>query len=147
MTLHPDFKEFIESLNKNEVEYLLVGGYAVVIYGYVRATGDMDIWVNNSPENSIRVIEALKEFGFNFPNLDSSTIQQDDLVLQLGYPPYRIDIITTPSGVDFDVCYPKREIFQLEDEQSINVIDLDSLKQNKRSTGRNKDLDDIENLP
>ncbi|MEL6194432.1 MAG: hypothetical protein AAFR66_20400 [Bacteroidota bacterium] len=147
MTLHPDFKEFIESLNKNEVEYLLVGGYAVVIYGYVRATGDMDFWVNNSPENSIRVIEALKEFGFNFPDLDSSTIQQDDLVLQLGYPPYRIDIITTPSGVDFDICYPKREIFQLEDELSINVIDLDSLKQNKRSTGRNKDLDDIENLP
>ncbi|MEM6768738.1 MAG: hypothetical protein AAF655_27615 [Bacteroidota bacterium] len=81
MTLHPDFKEFIESLNKNEVEYLLVGGYAVVIYGYVRATGDMDIWVNNSPENATRVIEALQEFGFTFPNLDPSTIQQDDLVL------------------------------------------------------------------
>lgn len=147
MILHPDFKEFIVSLNKNEVEYMLVGGYAVVMYGYVRATGDMDIWVKNSKDNSERVIKALQDFGFGFPNLTASDIQQEDLVLQLGYPPYRIDIITTPSGVDFDICYPKRKIVELEENLHIHVIDLESLKQNKRSTGRNKDLDDLEKLP
>lgn len=147
MTLHPDFREFIESLNRNEVEYLLVGGYAVVMYGYVRATGDIDIWVNNSDANAHRVIKALSDFGFSFPNLNASDIQKEDLVLQLGYPPYRIDVITTPSGIDFSTCFPKREIVEIEGNLHINLIDLESLKQNKRSSGRNKDLDDLENLP
>lgn len=146
MNLHPDFREFIESLNNRGAEYLLVGGYAVVMYGYVRATGDMDIWIRNSEENAERVILALADFGFSFPNLTASDLQQDDLILQLGYPPYRIDIITSPSGVDFDACYPKRETMQIDDHLSVNVIDLESLKQNKRASGRNKDLDDLENL-
>ena len=81
MNLHPDFKEFIQSLNKNGVEYLLVGGYAVVLYGYVRATGDMDIWIRNDEKNSERVIKALEDFGFSFPNLNASDLQQDDLIL------------------------------------------------------------------
>lgn len=89
----------------------------------------------------------MKDFGFAFPNLTAADLQRDDLILQLGYPPYRIDILTSPSGVDFNECYPKRETIPLDEKLSIDVIDLESLKKNKRASGRNKDLDDLEKLP
>lgn len=96
MTLHPDFKEFIELLNKHEADYLLIGGYAVVFYGYVRATGDMDIWIRNTIGNAKKVWRALSEFGFQFKELSPNDLTEDNLILQLGYPPFRIDILTTP---------------------------------------------------
>ena len=119
----------------------------MVLYGYVRATGDIDIWINNSKGNSHKVIAALEEFGFSFPNLDAADFQKEDFFLQLGYPPYRIDILTSPSGVSFNECYPNKEIIYLDSAFFIHVIDLVNLKKNKLASGRNKDLDDIENLP
>ncbi len=146
MTIHPDFREFLELLNKHEVHYLVIGGYAVVAHGYVRATGDIDIWVSNTNENAERVICVLAEFGFSHSGLSAKDFEKEDLIFQLGYPPVRIDILTTPEGVDFEECFPKRFLYHLSPNFTINIIDLDSLKKSKRAAGRSKDLDDLQNL-
>ncbi|OFY64388.1 MAG: hypothetical protein A3H98_03915 [Bacteroidetes bacterium RIFCSPLOWO2_02_FULL_36_8] len=144
--LHSDFKEFIQLLNKNKVEYLVIGGYAVVFHGYVRATGDMDVWVKNSPINAIKVVKCLNEFGFDSLNIQTKDVEKENTIIQLGYPPCRIDIVTTPDGITFDECYAQRVKMELEKNLEVNFIDLDNLIKNKKASGRNKDLDDIENL-
>jgi hypothetical protein len=146
MKLHQDFKEFIELLNGNNVEYLLIGGYAVVLHGYVRSTGDIDLWINNSPENANKVIKALTEFGFSSLNLSVHDFIQNDQVIQLGYPPYRIDIITSIEGLNFTYCFNNKVIFQMDENYSINLIDIESLKKSKSISGRHRDLEDLENL-
>ncbi len=146
MMIHPDFKEFLALLNEYEVRYMIIGGYAVVAHGYVRATGDIDIWIDHSQENAEKVLNALHDFGFSHPNLSASDFQKEDLIFQLGYPPVRIDILTTPEGIDFDECYAKRMIYESSTGFFIDIIDLDSLKKSKRAAGRPKDLNDLENL-
>ena len=146
MKLHQDFREFIELLNKNEVKYLIIGGYAVAFHGYVRSTGDLDIWIKISSENAQRVLKTLKEFGFGSLALDISDFQKKYAVIQLGYPPYRIDIVTTPDGVSFDECYENKIVSKEELGIDLNFIDLDNLKKNKKSSGRPRDLLDLDNL-
>jgi len=143
--LSKEFKEFAKLLNDLKVEYLLVGGYAVVLYGYVRYTGDIDFWVNSSRENANRLVAVLDRFGFGSLNLNSEDFTKDDQIIQLGYPPNRIDIITSVTGLKFSDCYKKRRSFSLDDIQ-IQTISLDDLKKNKKASGRYKDLDDLENL-
>jgi len=143
--LSKEFKEFAELLNSLKVEYLLVGGYAVVLYGYVRYTGDIDFWINPSKENAVRLIEVLKRFGFGSLNLSIEDFTMDDQIIQLGYPPKRIDIITSVTGLKFSDCYKKSRVFSVDDI-SIQTISLDDLKKNKKASGRYKDLDDLENL-
>lgn len=145
MTLHPDLKEFIESLNKNKVEYLIVGGYAVIFHGYVRYTGDIDFWVGTSEGNAQKLIKALKDFGFSISNLDSSDFQKEDVVVQLGRPPLRIDILTSVTGLSFEECLNKAQSIEVDDIK-INFLDIESLKKNKLISGRQKDLDDFDNL-
>jgi hypothetical protein len=144
--LPPDFKDFLKLLNENQVEYLLIGGYAVGYYGYPRATADMDIWVAMSPENADRLVLVLKEFGFASPDLKSDLFLQADKIVRMGVPPVRLEITTTISGVGFDDCYQNREIGEIDGVQ-VNLISLPHLKANKRAAGRYKDLNDIENLP
>ncbi len=146
MTLPPDFKEFIEWLNEHEVEYLLLGGYAVAAYGHVRATGDIDFWVKPTEENARKVIKALSDFGFQFPNLTADDFVNPDNVVQLGYPPLRIDVMTSTSGLVFDTAYARRNEMEI-DGTSVKVVGLKDLRINKRTTGRGKDLGDLENLP
>jgi len=143
--LSKEFKEFAKLLNDQKVEYLLVGGYAVVFYGYVRYTGDIDFWINPTKENAIRLIEVLDQFGFGSLNLTIEDFTKDDQIIQLGYPPNRIDIITSVTGLIFSDCYPKRKSFSIEDIE-IQTISLEDLKRNKKASGRYKDLDDLENL-
>ena len=143
--LSKEFKEFAKLLNDQKVEYLLVGGYAVVFYGYVRYTGDIDFWINPTKENAIRLIEVLDQFGFGSLNLTIEDFTKDDQIIQLGYPPNRIDIITSVTGLIFSDCYPKRKSFSIEDIE-IQTISLEDLKKNKKASGRYKDLDDLENL-
>lgn len=90
-----DFKEFIELLAKNKVEYLIVGGYAVGIHGYPRHTGDLDVWVNPTEQNSALVLNAVDEFGFSSFKLTQNDFSKPGNVIQLGYPPLRIDLITS----------------------------------------------------
>jgi hypothetical protein len=145
--LSKDFKEFIQLLIKNNVRFMVVGAYAVGLHGYVRFTGDLDIWVEASGDNSQKILTSLYEFGFStLSGLSAEDFTKEDSVVQLGYPPLRIDLMTSVSGIDFESCYPKRET-QLIDGIEIPYLDLLSLKQNKLSTNRKKDLGDLENLP
>jgi predicted nucleotidyltransferase len=141
-----DFKEFLKSLNSNRVEYLLIGGYAVGIYGYVRATNDLDIWVKVSPENADRTVRALHEFGFTATVLTTDLFLASNNVVRMGVPPLRIEILTSISGVDFDLCYAEKKVFDIEGVL-VPVISLTRLRENKAASGRAKDLADLENLP
>ena len=146
VNLPPDFKEFLKLLNATQVEYLLIGGYAVAYHGYPRATGDMDIWIATHPENTRKVVEVLKEFGFDQPDLTPQLFQQKDRIIRMGMPPVRIEIATGISGVSFGDCYAAR-VVDLMDGIAVSLIDLAHLKINKRAAGRHKDLDDLDNLP
>ncbi len=143
--LNQDFKEFIQLLNENQVKYLVIGGYAVAIHGHPRYTKDIDIWIEISQENAEKLITVLTQFGFGSLGLTSQDFQSPDQVIQLGYPPNRIDLITTPDGVDFQTCYNSRTEVLLSDI-IVNFIDLDNLKKNKLASGRFQDLADLENL-
>ena len=107
MVLNADFREFIKSLNENEVKYLVVGGYAVAHYGYPRYTKDLDFWVWAEKGNSERIIQSIKDFGFESLQLVPQDFLNPDNIIQLGYPPNRIDLITYLSGVDFNSCFDK----------------------------------------
>jgi len=143
--LNQDFKEFIQSLNDNRVYYLVVGGYAVALHGHPRYTKDMDIWIERSPENAANMVKALEQFGFSSLGLKEADFLVPDQIIQLGYPPNRIDLLTTLPGVDFASCYPSRVEVEV-DEVLVNFIDLENLKKNKKASGRHQDLADLENL-
>jgi hypothetical protein len=133
-------------LNANRVEYLLIGGYAVGYHGYPRATGDMDIWVAVNPENAAKTVVALKEFGFDVPELSAELFLRQNQIVRMGVPPMRIELTTTISGVNFEECYAARVVAEL-DGVKVNLIHLRHLKINKKAAGRHKDLNDLENLP
>lgn len=147
-TIHlpPDLSEFLQLLNAHQVEYLLIGGYAVGYHGYPRATGDMDIWVAIHPQNAQRVVATLKEFGFDLPEVSPDLFLQEGKIIQMGVSPVKIDVTTTISGVSFDECYAAR-IVETLDEIPVNLISLEHLKANKKASGRLKDLNDLQNLP
>jgi hypothetical protein len=143
--LNPDFKEFIQSLNNSRVRYLVIGAYAVALHGYPRYTKDLDIWIDMTPENAANMVEALVHFGFGSLGLQAADFLVPEQIVQLGYPPNRIDLITTPPGVDFETCYPSRLRVEIDDA-TVNFIDLENLRKNKRAAGRLQDLADLENL-
>ena len=144
--LPPDFKEFLRLLDAYQVEYLLIGGYAVGYHGYPRATVDMDIWIAMNPGNAEKIVAVLKEFGFNLPDLSPDLFLKEWKVIRLGVPPVRIEIATTISGVNFSECYAKKVLGELDGEQ-VKLISLKHLKINKKASGRHQDLADLENLP
>jgi hypothetical protein len=144
--LPPDFKEFLNLLNAHQVEYLLIGGYAVGYYGYPRATVDMDIWISMHPDNADRIVAVLKEFGFNPPELSPVMFLKEWQIIRLGVPPVRIEIATTISGVNFSECYAER-VTDVLDGVEVNLISLKHIKANKKASGRHQDLADLENLP
>lgn len=143
--LNQDFKEFIQSLNDNHVRYLVIGGYAIALHGYPRYTKDIDIWIDMSPENAAKMVRALKQFGFGSLGLKAADFLVPDQIIQLGYPPNRIDLMTTPPGVDFETCYASR-VKVVIDDVTVNFIDLENLKKSKKAAGRLQDLADLENL-
>lgn len=141
-----DFSEFLRLLNEHAVEYLLVGGFAVAIHGYPRATADIDVWISRDKANANRIVAALTEFGFDVPELTSSLFVEPDTIVRMGSPPMRIELLTTLDGVEFGECV-SRAITHVVDDSPIPVIGLEDLKANKRASGRSKDLDDLDNLP
>ena len=146
MVLPPDFKEFLKLLNDKNIQYLLIGGYAVGYHGYPRATNDMDIWIAINPQTAKKMVMVLKEFGFNVPQLSEELFLKEKSVVRMGIAPIRIEILTTISGVDFEECFKQRIVDEI-DGVEINIIGLKHLKINKKASGRHKDLDDYENLP
>ena len=144
--LPPDFKEFLKLLNEHKVRYLLIGGYAVGYHGYPRATADMDIWIAMQADNAEKIVSALREFGFDVPELTVGLFLKEKQIVRMGVPPIRLEITTSISGVEFEECYQER-VVDILDGVAVTLISLKHLKINKKASGRYKDLDDIENLP
>lgn len=145
MLLNKDFKEFIELLNRNNVKYLVVGGYALAFHGHPRYTKNIDLWIWINKENAENVIKALHDFGFNSLDIKIEDFLKPNYVIQLGNPPNRIDLLTSLSGVDFGSCYSSKMELNIENTL-VNFINLDNLKKNKKASGRLQDLADLENL-
>lgn len=145
MIFNQDFREFFTSLNECRVRYLVVGGYAVALHGHPRYTKDIDIWIALDEENAARLVRAIEDFGFGSLGLKTEDFLVPDQIVQFGYPPSRIDIITTLPGVAFEESYTMRVEVPV-DGLAIHFIDLENLKNNKRASGRYQDLADLENL-
>jgi|JI6StandDraft_1071083.scaffolds.fasta_scaffold521619_1 hypothetical protein len=145
--LPPDFREFLESLNAAGVEYLLVGGHAVCYHGYPRVTSDMDIWIRRTPENAKRTVHAVSRFfGCELPGFGQEQLLDPENVTHFGARPFLIEILNRVTGGDFDVAWARR-IQTHYDGVPVNILGIDDLRLNKASTGRAKDLADLENLP
>lgn len=145
MVLDSNFREFIQSLNANEVKYLVVGGFAVAYHGYPRYTKDIDFWIWASPENAHRMLQTIRDFGFGTLGLKEEDFLNSANVVQIGQEPNRIDLILGLDGMDFEECFQLREEAVFEGVP-IHFIDLASLIKNKRITGRLKDLVDVDEL-
>ncbi|MCX7598707.1 MAG: nucleotidyltransferase [Armatimonadetes bacterium] len=137
--LPPDFREFLRLLTANGVKYLVVGGYAVSYHGYARATAHMDIWVAADQANAEKLVVALKEFGFDVPELSPDLFPQPDMVIRLGEPPLRIELLTDLPGLTFEVAFPRRVVDNI-DGVEVSLISLVDLKTNKKAAGRHKHL-------
>lgn len=140
----PDFKEFLKLLKAHDVRYLLVGGYAVNAFGYIRNTVEMDVWIASTPENQDRVVDAIREFGFTGVSRD--VLADANSMLRMGHPPLRIEVLKALSGVEFEKCWDRRIELPIED-LLIPLISLDDLKANKRAAAPPKDLVDLTQLP
>lgn len=143
--INKDFKEFIELLNKNNVKYLVVGGYALAFHGYPRYTKDLDIWLWVDEENANNLLTVLEDFGFSSLTLKQEDFLSPGYVVQLGQPPGRIDLLTSVTGLEFEPCYASRVTIEIQGAK-IDFIDLESFKKNKKAVGRYQDLADLENL-
>lgn len=142
MIFEPDFIDFIELLNLHRVEYMIVGAHALAYHGRPRYTGDLDIWIKPSKENASKMMAVIDDFGFGSLNMEEKDFLQDNYVTQLGYPPLRIDILNSISGVGFDEAY-KNKVVGTTENLSVNFINVSDFIKNKEATGRPKDLGDI----
>jgi len=139
--LNQDFKEILSAFIEEKVEFLVVGGYAMAFHGYVRATGDIDLWIRISDENAKRVWQALQTFGAPLFDLNIEDLKTPRMVFQIGLVPSRIDIITEIDGVEFEDAWKEHKTVEIENLQ-IPVIGKTQLLINKNSTGRAKDRND-----
>lgn len=142
--LPEDFRDLLCLLNEHSVEYLIVGGWALGVHGYIRATGDMDIWISQSDNNIKQLLAALQAFGVP-EGIDSEFFKEKGNAFRMGSPPIQIEIITEASGIDFEASYSNRVLIEADDLQ-IPFIGYDDLVKNKRASGRLRDLADLEGL-
>ncbi len=145
---NPDFRDFIAALNENKVDYLLVGGYAVIVHGFPRTTGDMDIWVKRTQENYLKLVaefEAFRMAMFDM-TLHNFLNHKDWDVFRFGRQPVAIDIMVKMANFDFDEC-AAQAVWYKDDDLQIKLINYNHLIAAKKAAGRNKDLNDLENLP
>lgn len=145
MNPNKDFEEFFKLLNRNKVKYLLVGGYAYAIYATPRYTKDIDIFYACEAENADKLLHTLKDFGFGSLDIDKEDLLNKGQVIQLGMPPYRIDLLNQIEGVSFNEAWINKNRSRYGD-QEILVIGKEELIKNKRATGREQDKLDADNL-
>ncbi len=145
MEVQRDFKELLESFNRNGVEYLIVGGYALAFHGAPRFTGDIDLYVRPGAANASRIMAALVEFGFGATGLSEADFAEPGKIVQLGFPPVRIDLITSIAGVDWDRAWAGRAPGDYGGAP-VAFIGRREFVENKRATARAKDLADLEAL-
>ena len=148
MAENPHYKELLQLLNEFEVEYLIVGGFAVMKYSEPRYTKDLDVWVHNSRQNALRVIEALKKFGapLEHDKVTAETFTDKQVVYQIGIAPVRIDILTEITGVRFSAAWENR-VASTFFGVPVHFISLDDLVANKQALGRSSDLKDLKRNP
>jgi hypothetical protein len=146
MNLNQDFQEFVKLFVAHEVEFLIVGGYALAAHGHPRYTKDLDVWVWIGPENAQRILVAIEEFGFGDLGLTAADFQEPDVMVQLGREPQRIDILTYASGLQFSDAY-KNRVYVTIGNVDVPFISIDDLRTNKMATGRPRDLADVADLP
>jgi hypothetical protein len=148
MAESPHYKELLQLLNDFEVEYLVVGGFAVMKYGEPRYTKDLDLWVHNSRQNSLRVVEALKKFGapLEHDGINAETFTDKQVVYQIGVAPVRVDILTGITGVEFANAW-KKKVASTFFGVPVHFISLDDLTTNKQALGRSSDLKDLKQNP
>ncbi len=140
-----DLLEFLKSLACANAEFIIVGGYAVGFHGFPRNTGDLDVWINPTAENSARVAAALEAFGFSLDDACRRALIAPNAIIRMGYPPTRIELLTGPTGLVFSQCVPNGVLAKCGG-CSVRVIGLDDLIVNKRAAGRPKDLIDVAEL-
>jgi hypothetical protein len=145
MEVQKDFRDLLELLNTHKVEYLIVGAYALAFHGAPRYTGDMDIYVKPDSTNAQRIIAALNDFGFGSAQLSATDFETEETVVQLGFPPVRIDIVTSVTGVSWEEAVSGR-IEGKYGDVSVCYIGRQQFISNKRALGRKKDLADLEAL-
>jgi hypothetical protein len=145
LELPRDFKELFEYLNANKVEYLLLGGYAVIAYGYVRNTSDLDVVVADDSENAQKLMKALANFGFGEAELRPELFTEPDSLVRMGREPIKIEILNYLKGVDFNEAYARRRSVQVEDIK-VDLIALPDLIANKKAVARPRDLVDVDEL-
>lgn len=142
-----DFLEFIHCLDKHNVEYIIVGGYSVILHGYSRSTGDLDLWIGRTKKNYKNLVNAFHEFGMPiFDMTEENFLYREDIdVFTFGRPPVAIDIMTSVKGLDFKKCYKESVITKTGDIE-LRILSLENLIISKKASGRHKDQDDIEHL-
>lgn len=144
---NPDFRDFIAALNRNQVRYILVGGYSVILHGYSRTTGDLDLWVERTEENYFKISKSFEDFGMPVFDMTEENFLHHPVwdVFTFGVPPVAIDLMISMEGFNFEEIYKRAIIFKDEDLE-IRVIHKNDLIATKQKAGRSKDLDDLENL-
>ena len=140
--MNSDFVEMLSAFSAAGVEYLVVGAHAFGVHAHPRATGDLDLWVHSTPGNADRVLSALRKFGAPLQGVSANDFETPDRVLQLGVAPYRIDLLTSISGVDFEDAWPRRKEVLMEG-LVVPVLGREDLIVNKRATGRPQDQADL----
>jgi len=146
MILAEDFEDFVKLLNKHEVEYMVVGGYALAFHGKPRHTGDLDIWINISPHNAKRMLKVLNDFGMAALGFGIEDFLRPGFITQIGYPPLRIDILNNIDGVEFEDAVKNLQKIILDDGLEISFIGLQDFLKNKKASGRSQDLTDIKEI-
>ncbi|MBO9154792.1 nucleotidyltransferase [Chitinophaga sp. GCM10012297] len=146
MILAKDFEDFLRLLNKHQVDFMVVGGYALAFHGKPRNTGDLDIWINVSQENAERILHVVNEFGLATLGFKKKDFLQQGFIHQIGYPPLRIDILNSIDGVDFPEAAGNRQLIKMDDGLVIPFIGLQDLVKNKQASGRAQDLADIKEI-
>jgi hypothetical protein len=144
--LAADFNDFLKLCLRNEVRFLVIGGYAVIHHSRPRYTGDLDIWIEASDENAQRVVNVLQEFGFPANAVSIEMITEGKKIIRMGFEPMRLELFTSIPGVEFGSWYERRELVAIG-RMRVPFIGLEDLKINKLASGRPKDLQDIEELP
>jgi hypothetical protein len=144
--LNKHFQEFIELLEKHGVEYLVVGGYAVGFHGFPRYTGDLDVFIGISEENSKRILKVFSDFGFSDLGLAATDFLEEEIVVEIGREPMKIQILTGIDGVTFKECYKEKVFLELDEKKKIPFIGYESLLRNKKASPRAKDKIDFEEL-
>ena len=141
----PDFEEFFRLLNVHKVKYLVVGGYAFAVHAFPRFTNDLDIWIETDVKNAEKILQVLHDFGFKELEVTIEDLTNPDRIIQLGYPPLRIDLLTDIDGVDFSTAWGNKDSSSYG-KQKINIINRELFIRNKLASGRKKDKEDLEKL-